>query len=56
MWIYFNKDYKDNKRQDLIHMTDEVHAKNLIDKKIAQKIDSPHEFYENLTKKKFLHN
>ena len=51
MWIYFNRDHEDNKRRDLIHLTDEEYANELVVKKIAQEIKNPHELHENLIKK-----
>lgn len=51
MWVYFNKDHKDNKRGDLVYLVDDEYASDLVVKKIAQEIENPHELHNNLIKK-----
>jgi hypothetical protein len=55
MWVFFNRDYEANKRQDIVFIEDEDYVNNfLVVEKIVQIINDPHEAYENVQKKKEL--
>lgn len=52
MWVFFNRDYGENFRGDLVDISDKGYIKNvLLEKKIVQLIDDPHKTYENIKKK-----
>lgn len=55
MWVFFNRDFGDNKRQDIVDIQDETYVKDvLVAEKIAQIVEDPHATYENIQKKKEL--
>lgn len=55
MWVFFNRDYGYNKRQDIVDIQDETFINDvLVKEKIAQVVSNPHATYESVKTKKVI--